>query len=96
MTATLVHTSSRQADARLALARVAAAGRVREARLAREAKEAAAREAYELELAQGMEVGQWFSQDYLEQYCFVCKRATDHWGEHSDEQVAAWRAERGL
>jgi hypothetical protein len=25
-----------------------------------------------------------------EDFCFVCSRATDHFGEHSDEQLLAW------
>ncbi len=25
-----------------------------------------------------------------EDYCFVCGRATEHFGEHSDEQLLAW------
>jgi hypothetical protein len=25
-----------------------------------------------------------------EDFCFICSRATDHWGEHSDEQILAW------
>ena len=30
-------------------------------------------------------------------YCFVCSRATEHWGEHSDEQILAWaRTPRGI
>lgn len=24
------------------------------------------------------------------EYCFICKRATEHFGEHSDEQILAW------
>ena len=39
-TATLVHTSSREAAARVSIARVAAAGRIEAARLAKEAREA--------------------------------------------------------
>jgi hypothetical protein len=96
MTATLVHTSSRQLDAQLAIARIAASGRVQAERLRAEAKAAAELEAYHAELDAAMEQGQWFSQDGLETYCYVCRRATDHWGEHSDEQIAAWRADRGL
>lgn len=29
-----------------------------------------------------------------EDYCFICKRATDHWGEHSDSQILAWANSR--
>lgn len=25
-----------------------------------------------------------------EDFCFICSRATDHWGEHDDEQILAW------
>lgn len=25
-----------------------------------------------------------------EDYCHVCRRCTDHWGEHDDEQLLAW------
>lgn len=25
-----------------------------------------------------------------EDFCFICSRATDHWGEHSDDQILAW------
>lgn len=27
-------------------------------------------------------------------FCFVCSRATDHWGEHSDEQLLEWAKPR--
>lgn len=33
------------------------------------------------------------AQDRLcgEDYCFVCNRCTDHWGEHTDAQIlSAW------
>lgn len=23
-------------------------------------------------------------------FCFVCSRATDHWGEHDENQILAW------
>lgn len=25
-----------------------------------------------------------------EEFCHICKRPTDHWGEHTDEQILAW------
>lgn len=29
-----------------------------------------------------------------DEYCFICKRATDHWGEHDDEQILRWANSR--
>jgi hypothetical protein len=87
MTATLVHTASREADARLAIARVAAAQRVRAERERREA----ARAVRHAELAAFAAEGQYFSFDYLDAFCFICSRATDHVGEHTPEQIAAWK-----
>lgn len=89
MIATLVHTSSRQADARLAMARVAAGPRVKAERLSKE-KALKARVA---EIEAACEDGQYYSYDFTEVWCFICNRATDHLGEHSPEQIAAWRGE---
>lgn len=37
-----------------------------------------------------------WSEDYAgEEYCFVCGRATDHRGEHSDEQLLAFYSGKG-
>ena len=88
-TSTLVHQSSREADTRLAIARVAAAGRVRAERERREA-ELKARTA---ELDWAASQGQYYSFDYTEAFCFICSRPTDHLGEHTPEQIAAWRGE---
>ena len=30
------------------------------------------------------------------EYCFICKRATEHFGEHSDEQILAWARRPGM
>lgn len=87
MTATLVHTSSREADARLAMARVAAARRVQQARISEEAKQAKLRK----ELAHAARQGQYLSEDGRAAFCFICSRATDHLGEHSPEQIKAWQ-----
>jgi hypothetical protein len=27
-------------------------------------------------------------------FCFICRRATDHLGEHTQEQIDAWKAGR--
>lgn len=83
MTAALVHTSSRQAAAALAVARIAAAGRVRAERLRREA-------AHERAWTRAAETGQLVLGD--EVWCYVCGRSTDHIGEHSEEQIAAYKA----
>lgn len=29
-----------------------------------------------------------------EDFCFVCSRATDHWGEHTPDQILAWTTTR--
>lgn len=29
-------------------------------------------------------------------FCHICSRPTDHWGEHSDEQILAWAKRPGL
>lgn len=31
-----------------------------------------------------------------EDFCFVCGRVTDHYGEHSDDQIRAAMAKRGM
>lgn len=30
------------------------------------------------------------------EFCHICGRATDHWGEHSDEQIVAWSNKQGI
>jgi hypothetical protein len=93
MTATLIHTSSRETDARLGMARVAAAGRMAAERQAREAREALlfAWERYYSDLGQMLDLA-W---DTGEAFCFICSRCTDHLGEHTDAQVAAYQADLG-
>lgn len=71
---TLVYTSSRQQANLLAIARVAAAGRITAERKAQAAD-------HQRDLDSGS----------TEDYCFICKRVTDHRGEHSDAQIAAWQ-----
>jgi hypothetical protein len=34
--------------------------------------------------------GQFYYEDC--DWCAICGRATDHFGEHSDEQIEAWRS----
>jgi len=92
MTATLLHTSSREAEARLAIARVAAAGRVQADRLRAERERAAMVEASRRYVDSH---GQAFAVDAWDvDYCFICGRCTDHLGEHTPEQIAAWKAGR--
>lgn len=31
-----------------------------------------------------------------EDFCHICGRCTDHWGEHDNEQLLAWAAKDGL
>jgi len=70
------------------IARVAAAGRVAAERQARQAQQA---RAWALTEA----TGQAYATDPSDvDFCFVCGRCTDHTGEHSPEQIAAWRAGR--
>jgi hypothetical protein len=93
MTATaLRYTSSREADNALRVARVAAAGRVRAER------ERADRERAALVAASRRYVdshGQAFAVDPWDvDYCYVCGRCTDHLGEHTPAQIAAWKAGR--
>lgn len=83
------YTSSRQADARLSIARVLAAGRVRDERVCREAAEQAARAERDSAREQGQLLGDSVGDG---DWCLICSRATDHLGEHTDEQVARWRA----
>jgi hypothetical protein len=89
-TATLVHTSSRTADNGLRIARVAAAGRVAAERRAEDARRAAlVEQAYRYADSHG----QIFAVDPWDvDYCYICNRCTDHFGEHSPEQIAAWKA----
>ena len=84
MTATITYTSSREASNRLAVARVAAAGRVTDARRAADAQ----RDAW-------YQQGQSFAEHEGDvDFCHICGRCTDHLGEHSPEQVQAWRERR--
>lgn len=84
MTATLRYTSSRHQTTAVRVARVAAASRIQAERLAREA----ARARY-------LDEGQLLSADgtYVE-WCLICSRPTDHTGEHTPEQIAAWKGTR--
>lgn len=84
-TATLVHTASREAIARLAIARVAAGPRVTAARLS---EERARQHAYTV----AHETGQLCTPE--QDWCYICGRPTDHTGEHTPEQVARWKAGR--
>lgn len=89
-TSTLRYTSSRERNAAVGIARVAAAGRVRREREARE-------RAYALQREITDTTGQHLAldgDDWDVDYCFICGRVTDHLGEHSDEQVEAWKAGR--
>jgi len=88
MASTVVYTASRENDAALAIARVAAASRVKSERETRERRYAEQRRLTD-------ETGQHLAlegDDWDVDYCFVCKRVTDHYGEHSDEQIARWKA----
>lgn len=76
---TLVHTSSTQAANRLAIARVAAGGRTTDTARQVRAMHDAAREQGQMYYADG-------------DWCMICRRPTDHLGEHSPEQVDAWKA----
>jgi hypothetical protein len=82
MSAALIYTSSRQTSAALAMARVAAAGRVQ---AERQAREAAHRRTWDDVAA----TGQLCSPE--QDWCYICRRPTDHTGEHTPEQIAAWR-----
>ena len=31
-----------------------------------------------------------------DEFCHICSRCTDHWGEHTDEQILAWAKRPGL
>jgi hypothetical protein len=90
MTSTIVHTSSREADARLAIARIAASGRIRAERQAAEARREAERQQHLVWLS----MGQSYDEVYGD-FCHICGRCTDHLGEHTPEQIEAWRAGRG-
>jgi hypothetical protein len=91
MTAALRYTSSTQADNALRIARVAAAGRVQADRLRDEAQRAALVEASR----RYADEGQIFAVDPWDvDYCFICNRCTDHLGEHTPEQIAAWQEGR--
>jgi hypothetical protein len=83
--ATLAYTSSREAGAALGIARVRAASRVAAERKAREAR-----------VDRAWDVAHATGQLCLDEqdWCYVCGRATDHTGEHTPEQVAAWREGR--
>jgi hypothetical protein len=89
-TATLVHSSSREADNALRIARVAAAGRVQAARIRAEHDRAVlVEQAYKYAESHG----QIYAVDPWDvDWCLVCGRPTDHFGEHSESQIRAWRA----
>jgi hypothetical protein len=81
----LAYTTSTKDRHNLAIARVAAAGRI----------------AAEREKARREEEKAWQRVDETgvlvtkhEEYCFICSRATDHTGEHTPEQIEAWKARR--
>jgi hypothetical protein len=91
-TVTLAHTSSREADNHLRIARVLAAGRIAAERQREERQRAAL-------LAQSRRYVESHGQSYAVDpwdvdYCHICGRCTDHFGEHSPEQIAAWKAGR--
>lgn len=83
---TLAYSTSTAQARGLAFARVLAAGRVRAERLARER---------EAERASALldATGQWALGH--DEWCYVCSRPTNHLGEHTPEQVEAWREGRG-
>jgi hypothetical protein len=67
------------------IARVRAAGRVAAERKAREAR-----------VDRAWDVAHATGQLCLDEqdWCYVCGRPTDHTGEHTPEQIAAWREGR--
>lgn len=79
-------TTTRTARVLDRIARVAAAPRVRADRIAREERERIERE---LEWNRFMATGQSYHWDTP--FCHVCGRCTDHIGEHTDDQIRAWR-----
>jgi hypothetical protein len=88
-TATLAHTSSREADNSIRIARVAAAGRIAAERRAAEtayARLVAEARRYVDSHGQSFAIGEWDVD-----YCYICGRCTDHFGEHSESQIRAWR-----
>lgn len=91
MTVATIAYSTSTARVRVAdrMARVAAAGRVRADRLAREAREAREHaRVWDLVESDGQ-----LSTD-TEEWCFICGRPTNHLGEHTPDQIDAWRAGR--
>lgn len=60
----------------------------RTARLVQEARTPVYTSTREREEAQIIRVAQ--NAACTAEYCLVCKRCTDHWGEHSDEQLLTW------
>jgi hypothetical protein len=87
-TALAYSTSSHAVRVTDRIARVRAAGRV-----AAERKAADARRARAWALTDA--TGQAYANDWSDvDFCFICGRCTDHTGEHTPDQIAAWREGR--
>jgi hypothetical protein len=85
MTATITYTSSREANTVRTMRQIAGAGAAQD-------KRRAERDALEALRTEARAEGQVLSENGFGEFCLICSRATDHWGEHSPEQIAAWRA----
>jgi len=83
----VAYTSSREANTARAMRRVAKGGVLTDKRRAERAELAELREAARAE-------GQLLDERGFGEFCLICSRATDHWGEHSPEQIEAWRLGR--
>lgn len=96
-TATLRYSTSTEQVRRDAIARVLAAGRVGTERKAREARAAKERAELQLTVDAARKQGQLLAIDPWDtDWCMICSRCTDHLGEHSPEQVEAWREGRPI
>jgi hypothetical protein len=85
MTATLTYTSSREANTVRTMRGIARAGAAQD-------KRKAEWERHQARAAEARAEGQLLDPNGLGEFCLICSRATDHSGEHSPEQIAAWRA----
>ena len=91
----LAYTSSTQGANLVMMARVAAGARVKAERVLREEREIAAVREWQAQAQIAREQGQSLGMDGEVEWCFICSRPTDHWGEHTPEQIAEWKASRG-